>query len=118
MMADCDRVLEVEEMVLRRGSHAELRRHLAGCEACQEAESIFREELALFAARRAPPRRRRFLQPRRWAALAIAAGLAIVGSALRPAAPAAPAALACVMPAEREALCSMPRHEALLSSAP
>ena len=118
-MMECRRVFEVEEMVLGRVTHMELRRHVAGCDACQEAETMFREELDLFTARRTPPRRLRPVQPRRWAALAVAAGLAIVGSALRTEEHAAPSVLACMMPAKGEALaCMLPGSKNVLTRGP
>lgn len=109
MMEDCERVLEVEDMILGHATAPDLCWHLLTCRACKEAEAMFREEHALFVARRTPAKRRAPVQVKRWATLAIAASLALAGSALRSEVTRAePTVLACSMPERGETLaCTM-----------
>lgn len=108
MMEDCERVLEVEDMILGHAAAPDLRWHVVSCRTCKEAEAMFREEHALFVARRPQPKRRAPLPLKRWATLAVAAGLALASSTLRSeVTKAEPTVLACSMPERGEALACM-----------
>jgi anti-sigma factor RsiW len=62
-MMQCERIFDVEELVLdnlSRARTAETRAHLAACKSCQQAHELFASERALFRARAravAPPPR-------------------------------------------------------------
>jgi hypothetical protein len=53
-MSGCDRVIEVEDMVLGLGTSDDLEAHVESCADCKGAREMFQAERALFAARPVP----------------------------------------------------------------
>lgn len=53
-MSGCDRVIEVEDLVLGLGATEDLEAHVETCVDCKEAREMFLAERALFAARPVP----------------------------------------------------------------
>ena len=54
-MSGCDRVIEVEDLVLGLDTSDDLEAHVESCADCKDAREMFQAERALFAARPVPP---------------------------------------------------------------